>query len=110
MTAAPQPIQETGLMSSSIESLITREYEAGFVTDIESDTMPAGLSEDVVRAISAKKDEPAFMLDWRLKAYRRWKTMKEPHWPNVTYGPIDYQGISYNAAPSSYSSDDTPSA
>src|SRR3954468_10969899 len=86
-------------MSSSIESLISREYEAGFVTDIEADTLPAGLSEDVVRAISAKKDEPAFMLEWRLKAYRRWQTMKEPHWPNVTYGPIDYQGISYYSAP-----------
>src|SRR6201996_6796664 len=86
-------------MSSSIETLISREYEAGFVTDIESDTMPPGLSEDVVRAISAKKNEPAFMLDWRLKAYRRWLTMKEPHWPNVTYGPIDYQGVSYYSAP-----------
>src|SRR5512142_1644442 len=86
-------------MSSSIESLISREYQHGFVTDIESDTMPAGLSEDVVRAISAKKNEPAFMVEWRLKAYRRWLTMKEPHWPNVTYGPIDYQGISYYSAP-----------
>src|SRR6059058_4333771 len=86
-------------MSSSIESLISREYEAGFVTDIESDTLPPGLSEDVVRAISAKKEEPAFMVEWRLKAYRRWLTMKEPHWPNVHYGPIDYQGISYYSAP-----------
>src|SRR3569833_876874 len=86
-------------MSSSIESLISREYEAGFVTEIAADTLPPGLSEDVVRAISAKKNEPAFMLDWRLKAYRRWQTMKEPHWPNVTYGPIDYQGISYYSAP-----------
>jgi Fe-S cluster assembly protein SufB len=86
-------------MSSSIETLISREYEAGFVTDIEADTLPPGLSEDVVRAISAKKNEPAFMLEWRLKAYRRWLTMKEPHWPNVTYGPIDYQGISYYSAP-----------
>jgi Fe-S cluster assembly protein SufB len=86
-------------MSSSIESLISREYEAGFVTDIEADTLPPGLSEDVVRAISAKKNEPAFMLEWRLKAYRRWLSMKEPHWPNVTYGPIDYQGVSYYSAP-----------
>src|SRR5881394_2156299 len=86
-------------MSSSIESLITREYEAGFVTDIESDTLPPGLSEDVVRAIAAKKNEPDFMVEWRLKAYRRWLSMKEPHWPNVTYGPIDYQGISYYSAP-----------
>src|SRR3954465_15683649 len=86
-------------MSSSIESLISREYQHGFVTEIESDTLPPGLSEDVVRAISAKKNEPAFMVEWRLKAYRRWLTMKEPHWPNVTYGPIDYQGTSYYSAP-----------
>ena len=86
-------------MSSSIETLISREYQHGFVTDIESDTMPAGLSEDVVRAISAKKNEPAFMVEWRLKAYRRWLTMKEPHWPNVTYAPIDYQATSYYSAP-----------
>ena len=86
-------------MSSSIESLISREYQHGFVTDIESDTMPAGLSEDVVRAISAKKGEPAFMVEWRLKAYRRWLSMKEPHWPNVHYGPIDYQATSYYSAP-----------
>src|SRR3954453_13835395 len=86
-------------MSSSIESLISREYQHGFVTEIESDTLPPGLSEDVVRAISAKKNEPAFMVEWRLKAYRRWLSMKEPHWPNVTYGPIDYQGQSYYSAP-----------
>ena len=86
-------------MSSSIESLISREYQHGFVTDIESDTFAAGLSEDVVRAISAKKTEPQFMTEWRLKAYRRWQSMKEPHWPNVKYGPIDYQGISYYSAP-----------
>jgi Fe-S cluster assembly protein SufB len=86
-------------MGSSIETLISREYEHGFVTDIESDTLPAGLDESVVRVISAKKDEPTWMTDWRLKAYRRWLTMKEPHWPNVTYGPIDYQGASYYSAP-----------
>ncbi|HTI65150.1 MAG TPA: Fe-S cluster assembly protein SufB [Gemmatimonadaceae bacterium] len=86
-------------MSSSIESLINREYPQGFVTEIEADTLPPGLSEDVVRAISAKKNEPSFLLEWRLKAYRRWLTMKEPHWPNVTYGPIDYQGASYYSAP-----------
>jgi len=86
-------------MSSSIESLITKEYEAGFVTDVESDTLPPGLSEDVVRTISAKKDEPDWMLQWRLKAFRRWQSMPEPHWPNVKYAPIDYQGISYYSAP-----------
>jgi len=86
-------------MSSSIDLLINREYQAGFVTDIESDTLPPGLDEDVVRHISAKKNEPSFMLDWRLKAYRRWLTMKEPRWPNVTYEPIDYQALSYYSAP-----------
>jgi Fe-S cluster assembly protein SufB len=86
-------------MSSSVETLVNREYRYGFVTDIESDVVPAGLSEDVIRLISAKKKEPAFMLDWRLKAYRGWLKMSEPHWPNVTYPPIDYQAIRYYAAP-----------
>ena len=86
-------------MSSSIETLITREYPHGFVTEIETDTIPRGLNEDVVRTISAKKREPAFMLEWRLKAYRRWLTMTEPHWANVTYPPIDYQDIIYYSAP-----------
>src|SRR3954463_829921 len=86
-------------MGSSIETLISREYQHGFVTDIASDTIPPGLSEDVVRTISGKKDEPAFMVEWRLKAYRRWLTMKEPHWPNVKYPAIDYQAISYYSAP-----------
>jgi len=86
-------------MSSQIDSLITREYAAGFVTDIEQDTIPPGLDEGVVREISRRKNEPAFMLEWRLKAYRRWLTMKEPHWSNVTYPPIDYQAASYFSAP-----------
>jgi Fe-S cluster assembly protein SufB len=86
-------------MSSSIETLISREYQHGFVTDIESDTMAAGLNEDVVRAISTKKHEPDFMVEWRLRAFRRWQSMQEPHWPNVQYGPIDYQAISYYSAP-----------
>jgi Fe-S cluster assembly protein SufB len=86
-------------MSSQIDSLMAREYAAGFVTDIEQDTLPPGLDEDVVREISRLKNEPPFMLEWRLKAYRRWLTMKEPHWPNVKYPPIDYQGASYFSAP-----------
>jgi Fe-S cluster assembly protein SufB len=86
-------------MSSTIESLVTREYKHGFATDIAADTLPPGLNEETVRAISAKKDEPAFLLEWRLKAFRRWLTMSEPHWPNVKYGAIDYQGISYYSAP-----------
>jgi Fe-S cluster assembly protein SufB len=86
-------------MSSSIETLVNREYPYGFVTDIDADTIPRGLNEDVVRLISAKKGEPAFLLEWRLKAYRRWLQMKEPHWPNVHYDPIDYQAVSYYSAP-----------
>ena len=86
-------------MSSQIDSLIAREYAAGFVTEIEQDTLPPGLDEDVIREISRRKKEPAFMLEWRLKAYRRWLTMAEPHWPNVTYPAIDYQAISYFSAP-----------
>ena len=87
-------------MSSSVESLVNREYKYGFVTDIESDVIPRGLSEDVVRLISAKKGEPPFMLEWRLKAYRRWLEMSEPHhWANLTYPPIDYQDVIYYSAP-----------
>jgi len=77
------------------------EYEAGFTTDIESDTLPPGLDEDVIRHISAKKDEPEWLLNWRLEAFRHWQTMTEPHWPNVTYTPTDYQAISYYSAPKS---------
>src|SRR4029450_3774134 len=86
-------------MSSSIESLINKEYQAGFETDIEAGTLAPGLPEDTIRVIPAKKSEPAWLLEWRLKAYRRWTTMSEPHWPNVTYDPIDYQAISYYSAP-----------
>ncbi len=86
-------------MSSSIENLVSKEYEYGFVTDIAEDKLPPGLNEDVVRLISQKKQEPAWMTEWRLKAYRRWLTMTEPHWPNVKYGPLDYQAVSYYSAP-----------
>jgi Fe-S cluster assembly protein SufB len=86
-------------MSATIDQLVNREYQYGFTTDIESDTLPPGLNEDVVRFISAKKQEPEWLLEWRLKAYRRWLTMTEPHWPNVTYEPIDYQAVSYYSAP-----------
>jgi Fe-S cluster assembly protein SufB len=75
------------------------QYKYGFVTDIESDKAPKGLSEDTVRFISAKKDEPAWMLEWRLDAYRRWLTVREPHWARVDYGPIDYQDLYYYSAP-----------
>ena len=88
-------------MSSSIDALVNREYQYGFTTDIEADTLPPGLSEDTVRFISAKKQEPEWLLEWRLKAFRRWLTMKEPHWANVVYPPIDYQAASYYSAPKS---------
>ena len=88
-------------MSSSIESLVNREYQYGFVTEIEADTIAPGLNEDVIRLISSKKNEPEWLLDWRLKAFRRWQTMTEPHWPNVTYTPIDYQKARYYSAPKS---------
>jgi Fe-S cluster assembly protein SufB len=84
-----------------ISSLIKREYAAGFVTDIEADTIPPGLSEEIIRAISAKKSEPQFMLEWRLRAYRHWLTMKEPSWANVHHPAIDYQDITYYSAPKS---------
>jgi Fe-S cluster assembly protein SufB len=85
--------------TKTIQDLAEQEYKYGFVTDIESETIPKGLSEDIVRMISTMKGEPEFMLEWRLKAYRHWLTMQEPHWPNVKYGPIDYQDISYYSAP-----------
>ncbi len=84
---------------TSIESQVLQPYKYGFVTDIESDNVPAGLNEDIIRLISARKGEPAFMLEWRLKAFRHWVTMKEPTWANVKYPPIDYQSIVYYAAP-----------
>jgi Fe-S cluster assembly protein SufB len=85
--------------TQTIEELATQEYKFGFVTDVEQDTVPPGLDEDVIRLISAKKSEPAWMLEWRLRAFRHWLTMTEPTWHNVTYPPIDYQAISYFSAP-----------
>jgi Fe-S cluster assembly protein SufB len=85
--------------TSTIAELANREYQHGFVTEIETDTLPRGLNEEVVRLISEKKHEPRFMLDWRLKAYRHWLTMTEPRWPNVHYPPIDYQNVIYYSAP-----------
>ncbi|MGH7568778.1 MAG: Fe-S cluster assembly protein SufB [Gemmatimonadales bacterium] len=84
---------------TSIEAQVLQPYKYGFVTDIESEVVPPGLSEDVIRLISVKKGEPEWMLEWRLRAYRHWLTMREPTWANVKYGPIDYQAISYYAAP-----------
>ncbi len=85
--------------ATELEQLVARQYRHGFVTDIESDTVPPGLDEDVVRLISRKKAEPAFLTEWRLKALRHWLTMREPHWSHVHYPSIDYQAISYYSAP-----------
>jgi Fe-S cluster assembly protein SufB len=87
-------------MSSSVETLVNKEYKYGFVTDIESDIAPRGLNEDIIRLISAKKGEPEWLLQWRLKAFRGWEKMTEPHsWPNIRYNPVDYQALRYYAAP-----------
>jgi Fe-S cluster assembly protein SufB len=87
--------------STNVEELANREYEFGFVTDVEQESIEPGLNEDVIRVISAKKNEPEFMLEWRLKAYRHWVAMTEPAWAFVKYAPIDYQNIVYYSAPRS---------
>ncbi len=84
-----------------IQNLVNQRYKHGFVTDIETESLPPGLNEDVIRAISARKNEPEFMLEWRLRAYRQWLDMREPEWAHVDYEPIDYNEISYFAAPKS---------
>ena len=87
--------------AQEINDLVTRQYDAGFYTDIETDSAPPGLNEDIIRLISSKKDEPEWMLEWRLKAFARWREMREPTWAHVHYPPIDFQAISYYAAPKS---------
>src|SRR6187431_119812 len=84
---------------STAELLSKQEYKYGFVTDIESDVIPRGLTEDTIRLISAKKNEPEWLLEFRLKAFRHWLTMTPPEWATVKYPPIDFQAISYYAAP-----------
>jgi len=86
-------------MSTVLDNLVSQPYKHGFVTEIESETAPKGLNEDIIRMISAKKNEPEWLLEFRLKAYRHWLTMTEPQWPNVNYPQIDFQAISYYAAP-----------
>ena len=86
-------------MSANVKTLVNQPYKYGFVTDIEADKIARGLSEDVIRLISAKKNEPEFMLEFRLKAYKQWLKMTEPEWPHVEYPPIDYQDIVYYSAP-----------
>lgn len=91
--------ESTEVEFDPIESHVNSEYKYGFVTEIESESAPKGLSEDIVRFISAKKNEPEWMLEWRLKAYAQWLKMKEPNWANVTFPPIDYQDVIYYSAP-----------
>ena len=91
-----------------IDDAISQEYKYGFVTDIAQDTLPPGLDEDVVRHISAKKQEPEWLLEWRLKAFRHWLTLKEPNWAKIEYPPIDYQAISYYSAPKEKKKLDNP--
>ncbi len=86
---------------TDLDALVAQKYRHGFVTDIESDTIAPGLNEDVIRLISHKKNEPVFLLEWRLKAFRHWQTMREPHWAKLHVAPIDYQSISYYSAPKS---------
>jgi len=85
--------------NQEIEKLVEQKYRHGFVTNIESDTVPPGLDEDVIRLISHKKQEPQFMLDWRLKAYRHWLTQRSPDWAKLNLKPIDYDDISYYSVP-----------
>ena len=87
--------------TSTIDKMVEQKYQHGFVTDIESDTLPPGLSEDVIRAISARKKEPEWLLDWRLKAYAHWLKMEQPDWAHLNIDPIDFQAISYFSAPKS---------
>ena len=94
----PEPTAES---NRELKAIAAKDYEWGFVSDVESDTIPPGLDEDVIRAISARKGEPEWLLTWRLEAYRRWTTMREPDWAFVSYPPIDYQAIRYYAAPKS---------
>ena len=82
-----------------LDEVTNKDYKYGFVTDIEADEAPKGLNEDIIRLISAKKNEPEWMLEYRLKAYRYWLTLPEPQWPNFSYGPINYQDIIYYSAP-----------
>src|ERR1043165_7656889 len=89
----------TNPQNDPLEALVNQKYRHGFVTEIEADTVPPGLDEDVIRLISRKKQEPEFLLQWRLNAYQHWRTMREPHWAQLRVAPIDYQGISYFSAP-----------
>ncbi|MEQ1935274.1 MAG: hypothetical protein ABL962_15550, partial [Fimbriimonadaceae bacterium] len=93
--SAPEVDESTAIL----EEWANRDYKWGFVSDVEADQFEPGLNEDVIRALSAKKGDPAWLLEWRLKAYRHFLTMTEPKWPNVHYQPVDPQSISYYSAP-----------
>ena len=87
------------MANDTIRNQLDKKYEFGFTTDIDQETLPPGLDEGVIKSISKKKNEPLWLLEWRLAAFKKWQKMKEPDWPNVTYSKIDYQGISYFSAP-----------
>ena len=95
----PTALETTAAAPDAVAEALGRRYQAGFVTDIETESLPPGLDENVVRAISARKHEPAWMTDWRLAAFRHWQTMPMPHWARLSIAPIDFQAISYYAAP-----------
>src|SRR6478736_5412922 len=96
---AYQPVEEMDEDLSTIHQTVNSEYKYGFVTDIEADEAPKGLNEDIIRFISKKKNEPEFMLKFRLKAFEYWKGLKEPHWALAQYPAIDYQDARYYSAP-----------
>ncbi len=106
MTSQTDTVARTTAENAEVQSFVNAEYEHGFVTDIETDTVAPGLNEDVIRLISKKKEEPEWLLEWRLKAYQHWLTMETPEWAHVHYEAIDYQAISYYSAPKS--KDDAP--
>ena len=102
MSAIPEDVASANAGASAAQDyddIVKSEYEHGFVTEIESDTLPPGLDEGVIRTISARKNEPEFMLEWRLAAYRKWLEMPTPHWASVHHPAIDFQAISYFSAP-----------
>ncbi len=99
MSIETPAIDSPPVENADIIEQLGRRYDAGFVTDIESESLPPGLSEDIIRALSALKNEPQWMLDWRLSAYRHWLTMPMPHWAKLNIAPIDFQALSYYSAP-----------
>ncbi|GAB1387700.1 Fe-S cluster assembly protein SufB [Melaminivora sp.] len=101
MNAAPDPSEATAAPADALEQALQRPYQHGFVTDIESDSLPPGLDADTIRAISRKKNEPQFLLDWRLAAFQRWQAMELPDWAHLNIAPIDFQALSYYSAPKS---------